>query len=138
MRLRCGLVALALTASPGCETTRPFELHPDVVALAVLLVVGESEARMLAIHPNREAGAAPEVTATLHGPGGWTAAFTDAAGLETCTLGKRWPSPVKCLRAALPEAIVPTGEYSLRGTAPLGSFTPPYSRAVWKRGDVRR
>ena len=79
-RLWCGLVAPALTASPGCETTRPFELHPDVVALAVLLVVGESEARMLAIHPNREAGAAPEVTATLHGPGGWTAAFTDAAG----------------------------------------------------------
>ena len=122
-RLRCGLVALALAASPGCETTRPFELHPDVVALAVLLVVGESEARMLAIHPNREAGAAPEVTATLQGPGGWTAAFTDAQGLETCTLGKRWPSPVKCLSAALPETIVPAGRYSLRGTAPLGPFT---------------
>ena len=123
MRLRCGLVALALMASPGCETTRPFELHPDVVALAALLVVGESEAHMLAVHPNREAGAAPEITATLQGPGGWTAAFTDAPGLETCTPGKTWPSPVKCLSAALPEAIVPTGQYSLRGTARLGSFT---------------
>ena len=120
----CGLVvALTLAASSACETIRPFELHPDVVALAVLLVAGESEARMLAIHPHREPGdAAPEITATLEGPG-WTAAFTDALELETCTPGKRWPGPIKCLRAALPEAIRPTGSYSLHGTAPMGSFT---------------
>ena len=121
-RLRCGVVALALAALSACETTRPFELHPDAVAIAVLLVAGESEARMLAIHPHREGGAAPQITATLEGSG-WTAAFADAPGLETCTPERRWPRPIKCLRAALPEAILPTGSYSLRGTAPLGSFT---------------
>ncbi len=121
-RLRSGPVALALAALSACEITRPFDLHPDAVAVAVLLVAGESEARLLAIHPHRREGAAPEITATLEGSG-WTAAFTDAPGLETCTPERRWPAPLKCLRAELPEAILPTGLYSLRGTAPLGSFT---------------
>ena len=92
-----------------------------MVAITVLLVAGESEARMLAIRPHGE-GAAPEITATLEGPG-WTAAFTDAPGLDTCTITSSWYVPLKCLRAVLPEAIAPTGSYRLRGTAPLGSFS---------------
>ena len=139
-RAGCGLVvALMLATSSACEIIRPLDLHPDVVALSVLLVAGESEARMLAIHPYRErGGAAPEITASLVGPG-WMAAFSDTLELEACTLAEEWPGPVRCLGAVLPEAIQPQGEYGLRGTAPLGSFagrtrvpTPPL---LWDPAD---
>lgn len=116
-------VALALAVSSGCDISRPPNVHPDVVALAVLLVAGESEARMLAIHPHRgRDDAAPDITATLEGPG-WTAAFDQTSELGACTLAGEWLGPSKCLRATLPEAIRPAGSYRLRGTAPLGAFT---------------
>ena len=53
----CGLVAtVALTASSACDYIHPLELHPDVVTLEVLLIAGESSARMLDI---LETGASP-------------------------------------------------------------------------------
>ena len=113
-------VALSLAVSSACDITRPPDLHPDVVALGVLLFAGESEAHLLAIHPHRRReDAAPNITATLEGPG-WTAAFAHAADLAACTLAEEWLGPSKCLRAALPEAIRPDGAYGLHGTAPLG------------------
>jgi len=116
-------IALALAVSSACDITRPPDLHPDVVALGVLLFAGESEAHLLAIHPHRgREDAAPDITATLEGPG-WTAAFAHAADLAACTLAEEWLGPSKCLRAALPEAIRPDGAYGLHGTAPLGAFT---------------
>lgn len=116
-------VALALAVSAGCDIARPPDLHPDVVALAVLLFAGESEARMLAIHPHRgREDAAPNLTATFEGPG-WTAAFDEMSELGGCKLTGEWLGPSKCLRAKLPEAIRPGGTYRLRGTAPLGTFT---------------
>ena len=116
------MAALALAASSACEIARPADLHPDVVALAIVLVVGEAEARLLAIHPHRVRGeAAPDITATLKGPG-WTAPFADTIERDACTVAEGWPGPARCLRAALPEAIQPGAAYSLGGTAPLGSF----------------
>ena len=116
-------VALALAASSGCDITDPPDVHPDVVALAVLLFAGQSEARMLAIHPHRgRDDAAPNITATLEGPG-WAAAFDEESELGACTLAEEWLGPSKCLRATLPEAIRPDGAYRLRGAAPLGTFT---------------
>lgn len=116
-------VALTLAVSSGCDITRPPDLHPDVVALAVLLFAGESEARMLAIHPHRgRDDAAPNITASLGGTG-WTAAFDETAELGACALTGEWLGPSKCLRATLPEAIRPDATYRLRGTAPLGTFT---------------
>ncbi|MDE2761652.1 MAG: hypothetical protein OXQ94_10860 [Gemmatimonadota bacterium] len=121
------VVVVALAASSACEIVRPvdpLEAHPDVVALALLLVAGESEARLLAVHPHRDvADSTPEITAFLDGPG-WTASFSESVRLPTCgELGGSWLVPSKCLRAKLPEAIEPGGEYGLWGTAPLGSFT---------------
>ena len=117
-----GLVAaLALTASSACEYAHPLELHPDVVTLEVLLIAGESEARMLAIHPHRE-GAVPEVSAHLVGPG-WEAAFSETVELKACTGASGLGSSTRCLRAALPEPVRAGAAYGLRGTAPLGSFT---------------
>ncbi len=123
-RTGCALaVALTLAVSAGCEITRPPDLHPDVVALAVLLFADESEARMLAIHPHRgRDDAAPNITASLEGSG-WTAAFDETSELGACKLTGEWLGPSKCLRATLPEAIRPDGTYRLRGTAPLGTFT---------------
>ena len=119
------VVVLALAAA--CEIVRPvdpLEAHPDVVALALLLVAGESEARLLAVHPHRDvADGKPEITAYLDGPG-WTASFSESVRLPTCgELGGSWRVPSKCFRATLPEPIESGGEYGLWGTAPLGSFT---------------
>ena len=115
-----GLVAvLALTVSSACDYGQPLEVNPDLVSIEVLLVAGESEARMLAIHPHR-ADAVPDVSAHLVGPG-WEAAFSETLELRACT-GARVDS-ARCLRAALPEPVRAGGDYGLRGTAPLGSFT---------------
>lgn len=117
-------LALATTLS-ACDFTRPadpFEAHPDVVTVALLLIAGESEARLLAVHPHRPRdGDAPKITATLKGPG-WTAAFSEELELDTCTSSTSWPGPVRCLGATLPEPIGAVGEYAVEGTAPLGSF----------------
>ena len=124
-RAVCGLAALTLVVSSACEITRPGDLHPDVVVLSLLLVAGEREARMLALHPHRERDdPAPSISASLVGPG-WTAAFSDAE-LEPwqCDTFNNWiDSPATCLNAWLPEAIQPGMRYRLVGTAPLGSFT---------------
>ena len=94
-----------------------------MVALAILLVAGESEARMLAVHPHREPGEdRPEITASLEGSG-WTAAFSDTLALEACNSLLPGPFPSRCLRAALPEAIQPGGAYRIGGMAPPGPFT---------------
>ena len=115
------LIVLAMASTSGCEEDfDPLELHPDVVSLEVLLVAGESEARMLASHPHRE-GAIPEVSVHLEGPG-WEAAFSETLELEACTVAEDVDS-ARCLRAALPEPVRAGADYALRGTAPLGSFT---------------
>ena len=95
-----------------------------MVALAILLYAGESEARLLAIHPHRQwRGGAPKLTATLEGPR-WTAEFNRRLHLTACgQLGGSWHVPAKCLGATLPETIQPGVTYILYGTAPLGSFT---------------
>lgn len=114
------LVVLAVAAMPACqEDFDPLELHPDVVSLEVLLVAGESEARMLASHPHQK-GAIPEVFAHLEGPG-WEAAFSETLELEACTVARDVDS-ARCLRAVLPEPVRAGADYGLRGTAPLGSF----------------
>ena len=117
-------LAVAVTLS-ACDFTRPpdpFEAHPDVVTIALLLIAGESEARLLAVHPHRPVSdEAPKITATLKGPG-WTAAFSEELELESCTSSASWPGPVRCLGATLPEPIGVIGEYAVEGTAPLGSF----------------
>jgi len=122
--LRALAAAVVLVVSSACETTRPADLHPDAVALFVLLVAGRDEARLLAVHPHREWGEpAPDITATLEGPG-WTASFADTRELSACPIGSESrPRPARCLRAVLPATIRPGGAYGLRGTAPLGSFT---------------
>ena len=114
---------LSVTVS-ACEFTRPLDQHPDVAALQVLLVSGESEARMLVTYPHREQGdAAPEITARIEGPG-WTAVFSSELAVEACDeYAEHWPVPTRCVGAALPEAIRPGGAYRLHGTAPLGGFT---------------
>ena len=127
MRARAawGPVLLAAVAPAAClRESDPFDIHPDVVVVAALLIAGESEARLLAIHPQRPLhDAAPVITATLEGPG-WTAEFSNGADLEACTgepaadLG----GPAICMRAVLPEPVLPGEAYGLRGSAPLGSF----------------
>lgn len=125
--MRALAVAVGLALSSACEISRPADLHPDAVALYVLLVAGESEARMLVSHPHRDWNdPAPDITATLDGPG-WTAPFVDT--LEQAiqgACGLVWyglSAPRLCLRAALPDTIRPGDVYGLRGTTPLGSFT---------------
>ena len=115
-------VVLALAVSSACEIARPFDVHPDAVALSVLLVAGESEARMLAIHPNRERGqGAPKITASVQALD-WTAEFSDTLPLDACVAAGEWVGPSSCLRAVLPEAVSPNVEYILQGEAPLGTF----------------
>lgn len=114
---------LTLVASSACEDTDGFDLHPDAVALAVVLVAGEREARMLVANPHRQPDdAAPEITASLEGPG-WKAAFARTLELEACGGLLPGPFPSRCLGALLPEALRPDGGYRLLGTTPLGSFT---------------
>lgn len=116
------LVVLAMAATSACqEDFDPLELHPDVVSLEVLLVAGESEARMLASHPHQK-GAIPEVSVHLEGPG-WEAEFSETLELEACTVAAEDVESAKCLRAVLPEPVRAGAAYALRGTAPLGSFT---------------
>lgn len=119
-------LALTLATSPACEIVRPvdqLEAHPDVVALAILLVAGESQARLLTIHPHRQRyDGKPEVSATLKGPG-WSADFSNTLALRECgALGGGWHVPTKCLGADLPETIRSGGTYDIKGTAPLGEF----------------
>ncbi|MDE2973303.1 MAG: hypothetical protein OXU64_01095 [Gemmatimonadota bacterium] len=129
MRTRAGFVpavALTVAASSACEIVRPvdpLEAHPDVVAIAILLVAGESEARLLAIHPHRQRyDQKPQIGATLEGPG-WTAGFTRELRLPACgQVGGSWHVPGRCLAADLPAAIEAGGTYGLRGEAALGSF----------------
>jgi len=118
--------AVTLAASSACELVRPvdaLEAHPDVVAIAVLLVAGESEARMLAVHPHRKRHELkPRVSATLDAPS-WTARFSDELRLPACgQLGGSWHIPTRCLGARLPEAIRSGVTYGVNGTAPLGPF----------------
>ena len=121
-RHRGWAVVSALVAASACiEDFGPLELHPDVVWLEVLLVAGEREARMLAIHPHREPeDDAPEVDARLRGPG-WESAFAETLELQACTDAD--VDPAECLRATLPEPVRAGATYGLLGTAPLGSFT---------------
>lgn len=143
MRARAGgatVIALALAVSPACEIVRPLDLHPDVVALAALLVAGEREARMLAVHPHRTPEQAPPlVAAMLRGPG-WEVWFRHALKLEECTLADL-RRPATCLTADLPEPVRPGREYGIRGTAPLGRFTgevtvPPAPRLLEPQASV--
>lgn len=121
-------VTLVLALSACGDYVRPadtIEADPDVVALSVLLVAGEREARMLALHPHRpRTSSPPEVEALLGGPG-WTAAFSETVPVEECTLADsgRWPGPVACLRATLPEPIRPRTRYGIEGRALTGAFT---------------
>ena len=101
------VAVLALTASSACVYSDSLELHPDMVSLEILLVTGESEARMLAIHPH-QADAVPDVSARLVGPG-WEAAFSETLELKACT-GARVDS-ARCLRAALPEPVRAGADY---------------------------
>ena len=41
----------AVAASPACEFVHPLDVDPDVVSVAIMLVAGEREARLLAVHP---------------------------------------------------------------------------------------
>ena len=115
----------AVAASPACEFVHPLEVDPDVVSVAIMLVAGEREARLIAVHPHRQPDeAAPTLTATLKGPG-WTAAFSDTLELRTCTrtYAHNWPGTVRCLRAVLPQEIRGGEKYEIEGTAPLGAFS---------------
>jgi len=123
------VLSVALSAATACDDfTRPadpLEADPDVVTVAIVLVAGEHGARMLAVHPHRPRSAsAPELDAVLKGPG-WTAGFSDTVPLESCTLAgpDRWPGPVTCLRALLPEPILPEVRYGIAGTALPGAFS---------------
>lgn len=123
MRGRAACAVMVAMAS-ACEFSLPLELHPDVAAIQVLLVAGEDEARMLVVYPHRDRiDGAPEVTATIEGPGGESRFYHELA-VEACDeRAVVWPFPTRCRGAALPEAIEPGGAYRLHGTAPLGKFT---------------
>ena len=115
----------AVAASPACELVHPLEVDPDMVSVAIMLVAGEREARLIAVHPHRQPReAAPTLTATLKGPG-WTAAFSETLELRTCTRTNAhdWPGPATCLRAVLPQEIRGGEKYEIEGTAPLGAFS---------------
>jgi len=118
LRTRAGFVpavALTVAASSACEIVRPvdpLEAHPDVVAIAILLVAGESEARLLAIHPHRQRyDQKPQIGATLEGPG-WTAGFT-----RELRLPASWPPA-----ARLSPLGDPAGLPGPSGAEPLGGF----------------
>ncbi|MDE2762552.1 MAG: hypothetical protein OXK74_07165 [Gemmatimonadota bacterium] len=124
--LALGPVLLALSA---CQLFRPadsIEAHPDVTTITIILEAGESEARLLAVHPHRPQNAeAPRITAVLKGPG-WTATFSAQPDPERCAYTspvQNWPGPARCYAASLPEAVRASQSYGIRGTAPLGSFT---------------
>ena len=120
-------VALALAAPMVCEgclpSNDPLSVQLDVVSIAAVIVAGEKEAHMLAGFPHRPLGdPPPSVTADLSGPG-WKAAFVPTA-TANCEGGPfRWPVPLTCLHAVLPEAVREGAAYRVNGRAPLGSFT---------------
>ena len=123
-RFAAALAAVAASvAFGGCvRQPDPLELDPDVVSLAIMLVAGEREARLIAVHPHRRPDeAAPTVAATLRGPG-WTAAFADAPELDVCT-SAGWQGPAKCLHSVLPKEIRGGEKYEVEGTVPLGAFS---------------
>lgn len=124
---RLAAALAALTTSSACDNfirpPDPLDVDPDVVSVAIMLVAGEREARLLAAHPHRQENEAPPtLTATLGGPG-WTAAFSDTLELQTCSGGGDWPGPARCLRAVLPEPIRGGEGYEIEGTAPPGAFS---------------
>lgn len=124
-RLATALAAVA--GSTACDNfirpPDPLDVDPDVVSVAIMLVAGEAEARLLAAHPHRQDDEdPPTLTATLRGPG-WTAEFSDTLELRACSGGDNWPGPARCLRAVLPEVVKGGEEYEIEGTAPLGSFS---------------
>ena len=124
---RSAAALAAVVASPACDDfirpPDPLEVDPDVVSVAIMLVAGEREARLLAAHPHRKPDETPPtLTATLKGPG-WTTAFSDTLELRACTLAGNWPGPARCLRAVLPQEIRAGEGYEIEGTAPLGSFS---------------
>ncbi|MDE2975321.1 MAG: hypothetical protein OXU64_11510 [Gemmatimonadota bacterium] len=135
------VVALMLAGASACRIVRPLDADPDVVALGVLLVAGEDEARLLAVHPHREPGEdAPDITAELAGPG-WSVFFDDPQ-LEGCATAEELAGPARCLRAALPDTVRADARYVLRGTAPLGQFggrivVPPPPRLIWPPDTLR-
>ena len=133
------LLVLTAAFSTSCEVPAPSDLHPDAVAIYVLLFAGLQEAHMLATHPHRDSwDGAPMVTASLEGPG-WTAGFSSANDLSDCRVYSGW-GPKRCLRAWLPETIRPGVEYGLLGTTPLGPFTGeatvPEKPALLEPGDT--
>ena len=121
---RAPVFTLVWAALSACEFTRPLDPHPDVVALQILLVSGESEARMLVVYPHRERDdGATAIAASLRGPG-WTAGFSSVLPVKAChDHAENWAVPTACLGAVLPEAVEAGGAYHLDGTAPLGTFT---------------
>lgn len=119
----------ALLLSAACDgfirPPDPLEADPDVVTVAIMLVAGESFARMLAVHPHRAlTDSPPAVDAMLQGPG-WTAPLSETLPVDSCTAigSDRWPGPATCFRASLPEAIRPGVRYGIEGTALPGTFT---------------
>ena len=120
-------VALALAAPVVCEgclpSNDPLALPLDVVSIAAVIVAGETEAHVLAGFPHRPLDdPPPSVTAHLSGSG-WKASFAPTA-LADCEGGPiRWPIPLTCLHAVLPEAVRAGVAYRIEGRAPLGSFT---------------
>lgn len=126
MRFPLGSLLLLSAACDGfIRPPDPLEADPDVVTVAIMLVAGESFARMLAIHPHRPlTDSPPVVDAVLQGPG-WMAALSETLPVESCTVASsdRWPGPASCFRAALPEAIQPGTRYGIEGTALPGAFT---------------
>ena len=124
---RSAAALAAVVASPACDgfirPPDPLDVDPDVVSVAIMLVAGEREARLLAAHPHRKPDETPPtLTATLKGPG-WTTAFSDTLELRACTLAGNWPGPARCLRAVLPQEIRAGEGYEIEGTAPPGSFS---------------
>lgn len=121
------VILAATTSAAACDgfirPPDPLELHLDVVSVAILLVAGESEARLLATHPHRPDGAGvPGISATLLGPG-WTAAFSETLEPESCLRRTLGFGPAQCLSAPLPEPVRAATAYGITGTAPLGSFS---------------
>lgn len=102
----------------------PLEADPDVVTVAIMLIAGESSARMLAVHPHRALTDSPPVVDAVLQGSGWTAALSETLPVESCTAtsSDRWPGPASCFHAALPEVIRPGTRYGIEGIALPGAF----------------
>ena len=123
------LLGSVLLLSAACDgfirPPDPLETDPDVVTVAIMLIAGESSARMLAVHPHRALTDSPPVVDAVLQGSGWTAALSETLSVESCTAAtaEKWPGPASCFHAALPEAIRPGTTYGIEGTALLGAFT---------------